>query len=31
MIEESQKRVIQERLFAPGQLLQAEGLHSALA
>lgn len=28
-IEESQKRVIQERLFAPGQLLQAEGLHPA--
>ncbi|MFZ0548781.1 MAG: AAA family ATPase [Candidatus Promineifilaceae bacterium] len=31
MIEESQKQIIQKRLFAPGQLLQAEGLHSALA
>jgi predicted ATPase len=29
MIEESQKRIIQKRLAAPGQLLQAEGLHAA--
>jgi predicted ATPase len=31
MIEESQKRIIQKRLAAPGQLLQAEGLHAAPA
>jgi predicted ATPase len=30
-IEEAQKRMIQKRLIAPGQLLQAEGLHRATA
>jgi hypothetical protein len=28
-IEETQKQVIQERLFAPGELLRAQGLKGA--